>query len=249
MGEQPQRGPVEAARETPIVVTAEREEDRISEQTGSRIPGKPLFTNENIRSATGIAPLTPGSGMSPLGGQSRIHKKRIATCVADNDAIGEQASCILARAQEDIAAGEVGLGADSYRYLASSDRFSAEERLAGGNKLYELGEARSDDGLREEALIRLLETDAMPANEARSARRTLVAMALTRKDTTLAIERLEDIVANDRGDARSLANLAILLRQEGREGALQRMAEAIAATEATGGTAPKGWTDFVKQEG
>lgn len=249
LAEEQKFDPVAAAKETPIIVTGEREEDRKTVHGGSRIARKPLFTRENIRSNTGIAGLSPGSGMRPLSGRNPVIKKRIVTCVADNEAIGAQASCLMAEAQEAVAEGDIELGADTYRYLASSDQFSPEEQLAGGQKLYELGERGADDGLREEALIRMLEQDVLPPREARAARRTLAAMAIRREDNPLAIDRLEDVVTTDPSDARSLANLAILLRREGRDGASSRMAEAIAVLETNGQTVPKGWTDFVKQEG
>ncbi|GAA4039434.1 tetratricopeptide repeat protein [Parerythrobacter jejuensis] len=236
----------EAARERPIVVTGQREEERVGVQSDSRIRKKPRFTNENIRSATGIAGLSPGSGMRPLSGRNPVFKKRIIQCVSDNEAIGERATCLLANAQEDVAAGNIGLGADAYRYLVSSDEFAATERLAGGQKLYALGEETGNDGMREEALIRLVESDTLPANQARSARRTLVAMALKQDDTVLAIDRLEDVVAADPADAQSLANLAILLRREGRSGASDRMRQAIAAIEQSGQPAPQAWTDFAE---
>lgn len=238
----------EAARERPIVVTGQREEDRIGVQSGTRIQKKPRFTKENIRSATGIAGLTPGSGMRPLSGRNPVIKKRIVQCVSDDQAIGERATCLLANAQDDIADGKMGLGADAYRYLVSSDEFSADERLAGGRKLYELGELTGDDVMREEALIRMVESDVLPAAEARTARRTLVAMALRQQDNALAIDRLEDVAAADPGDAQSLANLAILLRREGRTGSRERMLQAIAASQQAGRQVPQGWSDFARED-
>jgi len=241
----PEPDPVAAAQDTPIIVTGERAEERPSQQTGSRVARKPRFTNENIRSSTGIAGLTPGSGMRPLSGRNPVFKKRITKCVSDTEGLSERATCLLVKAKQTIADGETALGADTYRYVASSDEFSAEDRLAGGQLLYALGEEFGDDALREEALIRLLEADALPASQAKPARRTLVSMALKRKDKALAIDRLEDVAATDPTDAKSLANLAILLRAEGRDGADARMAEAIIAREAKGLKAPKAWRDFV----
>lgn len=240
----PEIDPVEAAKETPIIVSGTRAEDETGESTGSRIAKKPRFTNQNIRSATGIAGLTPGSGMTPLAGENATVRKRITKCVSDNDALSQRATCILANAAQDRANGAMGLAADAYRYVASSDEFSGEDRLAGGQLLYALGEETSKDGLREEALIRMLESDVLEGSSASSARRTLVSMALKRQDNALAIERLEDVVSADPKDAQSLANLAILLRKEEREGAQARMAEAISAREAESQEVPGDWLAF-----
>ncbi|WP_284125690.1 hypothetical protein [Parerythrobacter aestuarii] len=245
--ESPTTDPVEAARDVPIIVTALPKEETRQSNSASRIPKKPRFTNQNVRSETGIAGLTPGSGMTPFAGENRTHRLRTVTCVGESDgeALGERAACLIWRAQEDITDGEVGLAKDVYRYLASSPDFTPAERLAGGNLLYELGVANEDDALREEALIRLLDAEALQGREATSARRTLVAMALKRKDNVLTIERLEDVVTYDPQDSRSLANLAVLMRQEGRDGAEVRMEQAIAAREANGSNVPKGWRDFL----
>ena len=244
---EPAPDPVAAAQSIPIIVTATREEDEVAVRSASRIPKKPRFTNENIRSETGIAGLTPGSGMTPLAGENATVKKRIVTCKgkSNGEDLSERAACLIGQAKADEEAGEIELAKDVYRYIASSGDFTTVENRAGGNLLYGLAEAQGDDALREEALIRMLAAEALERGEARRTRRTLVAMALKRQDNPLAIARLEDVVSNDPTDARSLANLAILLRNEGRDGAETRMQEAIAAQEARGLKPPKAWRDFI----
>ena len=218
----------------------------VVEQSGTRILKRVRMEDVNppVPAATSI--MRSGTSLRPFTGRNPETRNTVSKCVSDTAAIGEQTSCLLLQAQGRIDAGDIGAGADFYRYIASAAEFSPEERLAGARKLYELGEQSGDDALREEALLGLLDAELIAGREARSARRTLVAMALERKDRPLAIERLDDVVANDPTDARSLANLAVLMRQEGREGAEERMARAIALLQDTGGTVPKGWTDFLK---
>lgn len=243
--------PVQAARDIPIIVTAPREKDEVAVRSSSRIATKPLFTKENIRSETGVAGLTPGSGATPLALENPMVRKRIVTCTGTSDGadLSERAACLIVQAQGDVAAGSISGAADIYRYMASSPDFTPAERLAGGNLLYGLGEQNSDDAMREEALIRMLEAESLQGMEATSARRTLVAMALKRQDSALAIQRLEEVVDRSPGDSQSLANLAILLRQENQAGAEQRMEQAITARESKGGHVPKGWRDFLRTQG
>ncbi|MEO9579964.1 MAG: tetratricopeptide repeat protein [Marinomonas sp.] len=235
------------AREMPIVVTGETNaDDEHGIQTGSRIPRKPRFgaTQLNVRSSTGIGGLTPGSGMQPLDLQNPVTRTKISSCKSDNEAVGARAACILLNADTSIEAGDVSDGANLYRHLVSSDEFTPEERLAGGQRLYAFAQSQGDETLREEALIRLDDSGTLPAEKAQSARRALATMAIKRSDFSAAIARLEAVVANDPLDAQSHANLAILLRQEGREGAKARMAQAIAAREAASSEVPAEWRSF-----
>ena len=102
--------------------------------------------------------------------------------------------------------------------------------------------------MREEAIIRLLASGALPESNAPSARRNLAQMAMARGDMPLAIERLEEHVAISDDDAVSFANLAILRRDAGREDAAAPMQRAIELNEARGEDVPQGWRDFVRTE-
>jgi tetratricopeptide (TPR) repeat protein len=245
---EPQPSAEEAAEKEPIIVSGSHEDDERSLQTGSRIPRKPVFGefDLNIRSSTGVRGLGPGSGMEPFNLQNPVMRSTIATCKSDNDAIGERASCLLLSARSSAKKGETERAADLYRYLVSSDDFSSQERVAGGESLYALGEAVSDPVMKEEALLRLIKSEALPVERAQLARRALVSFALNRGDTPVAINRLEATVSADQDDAQSLANLAILLREQGSgEAAVERMHQAIATKQRLGQNVPDSWTAFV----
>ena len=134
--------------------------------------------------------------------------------------------------------------ADIFRYLLGSGEFDPAERLEGGRRLMAIATATEDVALREEALIRLLQSDLLDAAQRGGVRRNLVDLALRRDATDLAFMRLEEHVAIVPDDALALANLAVLRRNHGREGAETAMQQAIAVREAAGGTVPQGWRDL-----
>ncbi|MEP2736234.1 MAG: hypothetical protein ABJP34_08035 [Erythrobacter sp.] len=237
----------EAASETPIIVTGDAKEEPAGRViAGSRIPQKPRYDEyqHNFRTRTGLGGLGPGSGMSPMSLQNPVMRSQISSCAADNEAIGAKAACLLLSAKNDINAGNTESGADIYRYLTSSDEFAAEERRVAGEELYRLGNQQNDNLMREEALIRLVASGSLPAEREQSAQRSLVTLALKRQDFDSAISRLEVVVEGNPADTQSLANLAVLLRQEKREGASERMGQAIKVREAQGGTVPEEWRTF-----
>ena len=237
----------EAASETPIVVTGENESaDEATIVAGSRIPRKSRYDEyeHNFRTRTGLGGLGPGSGASPMSLQNPVMRSQISTCAADNAAISAKAACLLLRAKENIEEGNIESGADIYRYLTSSDDYAAEERRVAGEELYRLGNQQNDNLMREEALIRLVASGSLSADREQSAQRSLVTLAMKRQDFDSAIARLELVVEGNPADTQSLANLAILLRQEQRDGAAERMVQAIATREEQGGTVPAEWRTF-----
>lgn len=245
-----QPDPVAEAEEKPIIVTAGNRKAESERQTivlGSKIPRKAPLKPYNIATSTGIGGLTPGSGMEPLSGQNRVGKRKSVTCASDDPAVGEEASCLLIEAQSALQENDKAHAVALYRFLNASEDFSGSERLAAARKLFAFGQAEADPLLREEALLRMLKTGAMPDQEAQGARRSLVTMALQRDNVELAVTRLRDVVAADPQDAQSLANLAILLRQEGQPDASEYMLRAIAARKAEGQAIPPGWAEFARR--
>mgnify|MGYP001233840201 CR=1 FL=1 len=236
--------PEGAARETPIIVEGDRGEVPDSVILGSRIPRRSFYTNGNVATSTGIAGLTPGAGLEPFAGTNRVGKRITSTCISDNEAIGERAACLLLEGQSAFDAADYIGAADIYRYLLGSDDFAPAERLEGGRRLIDVASVTEDMALREEALIRLVNTDLLDPMQRGSVRRNLVDLALRRNATDLAIARLEEYVAIVPDDAQALANLAVLRRNHGRDGAETAMQQAIAVREAAGGEVPQGWRDL-----
>lgn len=240
--------PVTAADEQPIIVSGTRPNGEDEEATvivGSRIARKPILAPGFIASNTPVAALSATSGVDPLSVENRIRKRKVTSCISDNPAIGKQAACLLIDAEAALLREEVSTGISIYRFLNSSTEFSPSERLAAAQKLFAVGQASADANLREEALIRMLSSGAMAADEAQHARRSLVTFALQREDIQLAIARLQEVVALDAGDAQSLANLAILLRQNNQAGASEYMLRAVSLKRERGDTIPNGWEQFL----
>lgn len=239
--------PVAAAQETPIIVTDDKDGGQgraATVVTGSRVARTPAVGAGAIASNTALGALSATSGVDPLHAENRVFKRRTKGCVSDNPAIGKAAACLLFDAESALAREDRATASAMYRYLSASDEFSASERLAGAEALFALGQAAADPALREEALLRMLASGAMSPHAAQGARRSLVAFALDRGDARLAITRLREVVAGDAEDAQSHANLAILLRQEGLEGASDHMRRAIAIRQAKGDPVPPGWEEF-----
>ncbi len=238
--------PEEAATQTPIIVEGNTNDPEVRAQTGSRIPGEPLYRDLNVATSTGIAGLTPGSGISPFHGANPVNKRITTTCVSDNDAVGERASCLLLQGREAVAENDIIAATDIYRFLVSSDEFGPEERLAGGTELYNLAGMLRDTVLREEALIRLLESDALEESQRRPAMRTLIDMAIPRDDSALAIARLKHFISTGDVLPEIFANLAILLRDAGEAGAQGYMQQAVTQQRALDRPVEQGWLDFVR---
>jgi hypothetical protein len=241
--------PIAAASDMPIAVTASKDDGEAGQSSaivGSRIARKPVLEAGAVASNTPIGALSATSGVDPLSAQNRTIKRKTSTCRSDDPVIGKAAACLLLDAQTALQRDDGATAIALYRSLNSSDQFSSAERLVAAERMFALGQTSSDADLREEALIRMLATSAMPFVAAQSARRSLVTFALERADVALAITRLREVVAQDASDAQSLANLAILLRQENLAGASEHMMQAIQIRTSRGETIPKGWTDFVR---
>lgn len=245
---EPLLDPVTAAEEQPIIVSGRREgseEDQRTVVVGSRIARKPVLEAGAIASNTPAAAFSATSGVDPLSVENRIIKRKISQCRTDDPAIGKEAACLLFDAETALQRNDSMTAISFYRHLNASSQFSSAERLVAAEKLFALGQTMADAGLREEALLRMLATTAMPVGEAQSARRSLVTLALQRGDSALAIARLREVVDQDADDAQSFANLAILLRQENLTGSSDSMMQAIQIKKARGEPIPAGWADFV----
>lgn len=216
---------------------------------GSRIPRKANFINGSVATSTGTRGLTPGSGMDQASGKFRI--RRTETCISDNPAISKRDACLLVEAHDALAAGDEGLAKDLLLSLASDEDGLPETRLAAAEILYSVADGvetgfinTPEDPGREQALLLMLESGAMPLHDDLRARRALVAMALSDGRKDLAQKRLAEIVERDPNDARSMANLAILQEPADPVRARSTMASAIAAAERNGTPVPEGWRSF-----
>ncbi|NTZ43227.1 hypothetical protein G7A66_09010 [Altererythrobacter sp. SALINAS58] len=252
MSDEPLAPDAEAASEDPspmIVVTGAAAESR-EVVVGSRIPRRATFNDGVVATSTGTRGLTPGSGMDQASGKFRI--RRTETCISDNPAISNRDACLLVEAQDALTGGDEGTAKNLLLAIASDEGGIPATRLAAAELLYSIADrmepasttSRDADG-REQALLLMLQSGAMPRQDDLRARRALVALALSDGRNDLAQVRLVDIVERDPDDARSMANLAILQRHTAPAQARSLMAMAIAAAERNGAPVPDGWRSFV----
>ncbi|MBX3561551.1 MAG: tetratricopeptide repeat protein [Sphingomonas sp.] len=236
--------PVEEPGEDAITVTGARDEPVRTDATGSRI----LRNDEgigflNVATRTGVAGLVPGSGMDPFAGGTRVIRE--ISCRADDPRMSPDAACRLHAVQQLLAAGahdEARSALD--RFLASED-VADEERYIAAGLWYRLGELTGDPLDREDALLAMLRTAAMPGEERVAALRTLAALALRRDRRLDAAGYFEQVLPLARDDARSRANLAGIYAELGRaEEAAGLVAEAIAIVRARGEPVPDEWLAF-----
>lgn len=224
-----------------IIVTGEGRK-RKQVVVGSRIPQRPLFGQGQVATNTGTPGLVPQSGMDPMGGYTRTIT--VSECVSDREGISEAAACRLVAALQAEQEGDMLVAAGILNTMASDEAFAPPERYAAAEHLYRVAQLAGKDVWREVALEHMLESGQLPDDQAQSARRTLVAMALADGRRELARERLENVVARDPADAASLANLAQLQEEGGLEAAGATMQRAIDAALASGQDVPQGWRDF-----
>lgn len=229
----------------PIVVIANPDGAERVVTAGSRLPQKNIFANSGKASNVGTRGLGPQSGMSPHNSVRRIKKR---DCVSDDPTLEKVVICTLATGDELLAAGDMDGALTMYRSIAYSSENSARERHVASEKLYAAADQSGTAELREEGLIALLANGGLNPGEARSARRTLVALALSENDRIKAIRRLESVVKHDPDDADNLANLAILQRAEGISGSRARMQRAIAIRNYAGRSVPASWSRFAEAD-
>lgn len=245
----PQAVPRAAAAAEDIVVTGTRKAERRA-PLGSRITRPkevdPRGFVPQIASETGVAGLTPGSGMDPFTGGTR--KISIKSCRASDERVSQGALCGLAAIQRRIAAGDhAGAIAAVDRFLqrrdlSRLDRFYAH-RFAYGSAL-----AVSDAAARARALEAMVATGLLQGADMLAARRTLVAMALSRGDEHGAVAELERVVALDAADARSRANFAALYVRQGLHNrARPHMAEAVKLATRAGEPVPEAWRAYLAE--
>lgn len=238
---------MQSAEEPPSTVTVTGTRERREATLGSRIGrARKDFGNGQIATATGVAGLTPRSGMDPFAGPTKAIE--VKECRGDKP-LTREALCALADAQNLIVKGDLDQARAVLFRIEDSPASGPPERLAAAQFIYRIAELKGDSALREEALEQMLDSAAMSGTDRLAALRTLVSLALKRQDQSAAIARLRRLLAEAPGDARSLANLAALHAGRGEhQHARPLMHAAVAASRASGETPPVGWTDYLRSQ-
>ncbi len=230
--------------EEAITVTGAREAPTRTDATGSRIARNDEGIGFlNVATRTGVAGLVPGSGMDPFAGGTRFLRE--VFCRADDPRLSPDAACRLHAVQQLLAAGAHDEARAAIDRFLASEAAADEERYIAAGLWYRLGELTGDPLDREDALLAMLRTAAMPGQERAAALRTLAALALRRDQRLEAAGYFEQVLPLAPDDARSRVNLASLYAGSGRAGdAMELVEEAIAIVRARGEPVPDEWLAF-----
>ena len=235
--------PENASAEPGQVIIVEGATERRKVIVGSRVPRRQIIQDGPIATSTGTAGLVPQSGMDPFAGGTRIIRTK--SCASSSKAIRKSAACLIVRADEALADGDPKLGADLLQAMFTDENFHGEERLAAAQRLYVIAEQTQDAGLREQALVQMLETGLLAEPDGIAAHRTLAAIAIARGEPALAIARLSVLLRITPGRAQDWVNLAVLQRAADRPESRASMQRAIELQEASGRPVAPAWQSFV----
>lgn len=227
-----------------ITVTGAREQRRREATTGSRLPRRePLVRFMAVATETGVAGLTPGSGMDPFAGGTRNVTER--ACRSDDARLSQEAACRFVPIQHFMNSGSFEEARAAIDRLVTSESVTDEERYLAAGYLYRIAVATREDVDREDALRMMIGTTSMAAGDRIVAYRTLISIALRRNDRPAAIDLLEHLVQISPDDARSRANLASLYAESGRSSDAARLVrDAIAVARRKGEPVPAEWLNF-----
>lgn len=226
-----------------IIVTGTADDPTVI-PTGSRINRDDSGTIfQGIATRTGVQGLTPGSGMDPFAGMTSYTSE--TACRSSDPSLSADAACQLFDIQQKLVDGEAEAARTALHRFMDSGDVSDQERYVAAGLWYQLGQMTGEDMDREDALLAMLGSDAMPVENRQAALRTLVSISLRRDDSASAISLLERLLPLAPSDARSRANLAALYSQIGRnEEAVRLTREAITLARSRGEPVPADWLAF-----
>ena len=239
--------PTEAKPEGEIIVTGTKLKRRVV--VGSRLsrpvePDPRGFVSQ-IASDTGVAGMTPGSGMDPFAGGTRSISTK--SCKGSDARISQAVLCDLAHAQKAIAQGDLDRAGDAIERALSNAQSPADKFFAH-RFAYQLATLQNDAGGRQDALRGMLASGSMSAEDRILAHKTLASYAIQEGDSAEAIEHLELVVLLAPGEVKAQANLGVLYHRAGQhERARERIATAVQLTSATGQKAPAEWLDYLSR--
>jgi hypothetical protein len=231
-----------------ITVTGTAPERRSTTTTGSRIGRRDVPAPfPTVATSTGVAGLTPGSGMDPFAGGTRTITE--TACRSDDRRISAEAACRLLPIQRLLASGSFEEARSALDRLASADAATDEERYIAATLQYRMAVATGEPLDREDALRAMLATAAMPAADRPAALRSLISIAIARGDDAGTEALLEQLLLLAPEDTRNLANLASLRARAGRQAeAASLIGRAIDIARRRGEPVPSEWLGFASSE-
>ncbi|MDP9414385.1 MAG: bacterial transcriptional activator domain-containing protein [Pseudomonadota bacterium] len=215
---------------------------------GSRLPRliepDPRGFVSQVASETGVAGLTPQSGMDPFAGGTR--KVTVKTCKASDSRITLVALCDLALAQKGILDRDFDLARGAIDRVLTDPKSGQADKFFAHRFAFQIATLESDSKDQSDALAGMLASGLLSFEDRILARKTLASMAIARGDDAAAITELERLLAEAPNEAKAQANLSVLYARGGRhDRARPRIKTAVRLTAAAGQPVPKSWSDYL----
>lgn len=240
-------GPSQAgASQSEIIVRGKRVARRAV--LGSRLPRviepDPRGFVPQVASDTGVAGLTPDSGMDPFAGGTR--KVTVKTCKSSDSRMTKVALCALALAQKAIGEGDFGSARGAIDRVLTNPNSGDADKFFAHRFAFEIATLESDSKDQSDALAGMLASGLLSPEDRILARKTIASLAIARGDDAAAISELERLLAEAPNDAKAQANLGVLYARGNRhDQARPRIETAVRLTAAAGQPVPQSWSDYL----
>lgn len=235
----------------PIVITGHRSKDEEAIATGSRLrKAEPLadyrgFVSQ-VASSTGVAGLTPQSGMDPFAGPTV--RRTVKLCRSTDKRLSQSAICELAKARTAIAANDLPRAKQRLDHLLGGATANGADRFHAQRFRYEIALREADEQGQFDALAGMVESGLLSDADRILALKTQAALAIKAGKDRAAIWLLERVVREEPGERKAQANLGVLYAKAGlHDRATAHLAEAVRLTQQANAAVPAEWTAYLQR--
>jgi hypothetical protein len=245
----PAAAPVHA-QPSEIVVTGKQAKQEEVVATGSRLkPAEPLvdyrgFVSQ-VATSTGVAGLTPQSGMDPFAGPTIT--RTVRSCRSSDKRLSQAAVCELAKAKAAIAKDDLTSAKQRLRRVLEGQVSNNADRFIAQRFQYELALKEADKEQQFEALSGMVQSNLLPQTDQVRALKTLASLALQDGENAVAISLLERVIRTAPSETKAYANLGALYAGAGAHDlAKARLLEAVRLTKLANLQVPQEWTAYLR---
>lgn len=235
----------------PIVITGQRPKEKAAIATGSRLrETEPLadyrgFVSQ-VATSTGVAGLTPQSGMDPFAGPTV--RRTVKLCLSSDKRLSQRAICDLAKAKTAIAANDLALAKQRLHQLLEGTTANGADRFVAHRFLYDIALREADERDQFDALAGMVESGLLSDADRILALKTQAALAMRAGNDGAAIGLLERVVHEAPGERKAQANLGVLYAKAGlHDRARARLAEAVRLSQQANAAVPAEWTAYLQR--
>lgn len=241
------------AQPSDIVITGERAKPEQAVATGSRLkPAEPLVDYRgfvsSVATSTGVAGLTPQSGMDPSAGPTIT--RTVRSCRSSDKRLSQAAICELAKAKVAIAKDDLITAKQRLHRVLEGQASNDADRFVAQRFQYEIALKEADKEQQFEALSGMVASNLLPHTDQIRALKTLASLALETGDNAAAIDLLERVVRAAPSEIKAYANLSALYAGAGSQDlAKARLLEAVRLTKQANLQVPQDWTAYLDRQG